>query len=80
MGGGHAPALERGQLAQLDLLETVVSERAQERVLLECRAERLRFERPNTPTEARAPSALPGRAVPARVPRHKERARKRSIE
>ena len=72
---GDAPAFEGGQLAQLDLVETVIAEPAQERVLLERRAERLRLERANTPTEARAPSALRARAVPARVPRHKERAR-----
>jgi len=55
VGQERYPAFERGQLAQLDPPKPMIAKRAQERILLESCAQRLRIERPNAPSQPRAP-------------------------
>lgn len=71
----NAPAFERGQLAQLDPPKPMIAKRAQQRILLESGAQRLRIERPNTPSQ---PGAPPTRTATTsrhtRIPRDEQRA------
>jgi len=78
----NAPAFERGQLAQLDPPKPMIAKRAQERILLESCAQRLRIERPNAPSQPRAPptctiSTATANATTSRntrIPRDEQRA------
>jgi hypothetical protein len=65
-----APAFERGQVVQLDPAKPMIPKRAHERILLEARAERLRVERANAPSQAQAATT----ASRTRIPRDKKRA------
>jgi hypothetical protein len=55
-------------------MKPIIAKRAEKRVLLKSRAERLRFKRANTPSQARAPITTSTAAIitSARVPRDKE--------
>jgi hypothetical protein len=77
-GGRNAPAFERGQLAQLDPVKAIIAKRAQERVLLESRAKRLRVKRADAPPQARAPFTATA-ITSTRIPRDEEWANKCKI-
>ena len=69
----NAPAFERGQLAQLDPAKPMIAKRAQQRILLEPDAQRLRIERPDTPSQPGAPPTR-STATTSRIPRDEQRA------
>ena len=74
----NAPAFERGQLAQLDPPKAMIAKRAQQRILFKTIAQRLRIERPDAPSQPRAPPTRTRTRIRTsrntRIPRDEQRA------
>lgn len=72
----HVRAFEIRELSLLDPIESMVLERADERVLRDALVDRLRLERPDAPAQ----SGGAPRSSRARIPSHEQRAAHRHLQ